>query len=100
MKGIWFWPSEAKEQTKVLQRIRREDELTTIVAALAKGQEGLSNAQVDNLLRNNSQWRTLIHMEELTALGFVEYKVQIFGDPGKYHLTDLGRSLLAQITGK
>jgi|ERR1700730_3571118 hypothetical protein len=100
MNGIWFWPSEAKEQTKVLQRIRREDELTTIVAALAKGQEGLSNAQVDNLLRNNSQWRTLIHMEELTALGFVEYKVQIFGDPGKYHLTDLGRSLLAQITGK
>jgi hypothetical protein len=100
MNGIWFWPSEAKEQTKVLQRIRREDELTTIVAALAKGQEGLSNAQVDNLLRNNSQWRTLIHMEELTALGFVEYKVQIFGDPGKYHLTDLGRSVLAQITGK
>jgi hypothetical protein len=100
MNGIWFWPSEAKEQTKVLQRIRREDELTTIVAALAKGQEGLSNAQVDNLLRNNSQWRTLIHMGELTALGFVEYKVQIFGDPGKYHLTDLGRSLLAQITGK
>jgi hypothetical protein len=100
MNGIWFWPSEAKEQTKVLQRIRREDELTTIVAALAKCQEGLSNAQVDNLLRNNSQWRTLIHMEELTALGFVEYKVQIFGDPGKYHLTDLGRSLLAQITGK
>jgi hypothetical protein len=39
-------------------------------------------------------------MIKLTALGFVQYQVQIFGDPGKYHLTDLGKNLLPQILGQ
>jgi len=97
MKGIWVWPSEPKEQGKVLQKILREDELVTILAAIAKNPEGLSNAQLDRLLANNSQWRTLLHMEELMALGFVDYHVQIFGDPGKYKLTDLGNTVLSKI---
>ena len=100
MKGIWFWPSEPKEQMKILRKIRSEDELITILTALAKSPEGLSNAQIDNLLRNNSQWRTLLHMQELIALGFVQYKVQIFGGPGKYGLTDLAKSLPPDITGQ
>ena len=95
MKGMWFWPSEPKDQAKTLRRIRQEDELTTIIAALAKGQEGLSNAEIDNLLKNNSQWRTSLHLTQLTALGFIEYKVQFFGGPGEYNLTDLGKSVIS-----
>ena len=80
MKGIWFWPSESKEQEKTLQSVLREDEFVTILLALAKGPDGLSNAQLDKLLENNSQWRTLLHVKELMALGFVEYRVQFFGE--------------------
>ena len=97
MKGIWVWPSEPKEQDKVLKAILQEDELVTILTALAKSPEGLSNAQLDKLLANNSQWRTLTHMRELMALGFVEYAVQFFGDAGKYHLTDLGKTEITKI---
>ncbi len=97
MKGIWFWPSESKEQEKTLQMVFREDELVTILLALANGPDGLSNAQLDKLLGNNSQWRTLLHIKELMALGFVEYHVQFFGDAGKYQLTELGKSIVSRI---
>ncbi len=97
MKGIWMWPSEPKEQAKVLQRILREDELSTILTALANHPEGLSNAQLDRLLANNSQWRTLPHMRELMAIGFVEYHVQFFGDSGRYQLTELGKTVVSRL---
>jgi hypothetical protein len=97
MKGIWVWPSEPKDQDKMLRRIMEEDELGAILATLAKAPEGLSNAQLDNLLSNNSQWRTLSHMRELTALGFIQYQVQFFGGAGKYELTDLGKTVVSRI---
>ena len=97
MKGIWVWPSESKDQDKTLRKIMEEDELVTILVALTKSPEGLSNAQLDRLLTNNSQWRTLSHMRELMALGFVEYHVQFFGDSGRYGLTDLGRTAVSRI---
>jgi hypothetical protein len=97
MKGIWTWPSEPKEQDKTLRRILGEDELFTILLTLMNNQEGLSNAQLDSLLKNNSQWRTLSHMRELIALGFVKYHVQFFGDPGKYQLTDLGKTVVPRL---
>ncbi len=97
MKGIWAWPSEAKDQDKTLQKVMQEDELVTILVTLAKSPEGLSNAQLDRLLSNNSQWRTLSHMRELMALGFVQYQVQFFGDAGKYELTDLGKTALSRM---
>ena len=100
MRGIWFWPSEPKEQAKVLRRIRQEDQLIAILAALAKKPAGLSNAQIDNLLKNNSQWRTLLHLRQLTALGFIEYKVQFFGGPGEYNLTDLGKNIIPRVAGQ
>jgi len=100
MKGIWVWPSEPNEQDKVLRTILREDELVTILVALAKNAGGLSNAQLDRLLANNSQWRTLSHMRELVALGFVEYHVQFFGDSGKYCLTDLGKTVVSEIQAR
>jgi lipase chaperone LimK len=97
MKGIWAWPSEPKDQEKTLRKIMQEDELVKILVALTKSPEGLSNAQLDRLLSNNSQWRTLSHMKELAALGFVQYHVQFFGEAGKYEMTDLGKAVIARI---
>jgi hypothetical protein len=97
MKGIWGWPAEPKDQDKTLQKIMEEDELITILVELAKSPEGLSNAQIDRFLSNNSQWRTLSHMKELIALGFVRYHVQFFGDAGKYEITDLGKTIVSRI---
>jgi hypothetical protein len=97
MRGIWVWPSEPKDQDKTLQKILREDGLVAILIAFANNPEGLSNAQLDRLLANNSQWRTLFHMKELMALGFVDYHVQLFGDAGKYQLTDLGKAIVSRI---
>ena len=68
MKGIWTWPSEPKEQDKTLRKVMQEDELVTILLALAKSTHGLSNSQLDRLLENNSQWRTLSHMRELDGV--------------------------------
>jgi hypothetical protein len=97
MKGIWAWPSEPKEQERVLRRVLSEDELSTIILALANHPEGLSNAKLDRLLANNSQWRTLPHMRELVAMGFVEYHVQFFGEAGIYQLTELGKMMLPRL---
>ncbi|MGH9918571.1 MAG: hypothetical protein ACRD6W_06865 [Nitrososphaerales archaeon] len=97
MKGIWAWPSDPDDQDKTLRKIMEEDELVTVLLALAKSPEGLSNAQLDRLLSNNSQWRTLSHMKELIALGFVQYHVQFFGEAGRYELTDLGKTVVSRI---
>ena len=97
MKGIWAWPTEPKEQDKTMQKILREDELVAMLVALTNHPEGLSNAQLDRILTNNSQWRTLLHMKELMALGFVDYHVQLFGDAGKYQLTELGKAIVSKI---
>jgi len=97
MKGTWFWPSEPKEQEKTLQRVLHEDEFVTILLTLAKSPEGVSNALLDKLLGNNSQWRTLLHVKELMALGFIQYQVQFFGDAGKYLLTELGQTIVSRI---
>ena len=97
MKGIWVWPAEPKEQDRTLQKILREDELVAILIALANNPGGLSNAQLDRLLTNNSQWRTFSHTKELMALGFVDYHVQLFGDAGRYQLTELGRAIVSRI---
>jgi hypothetical protein len=99
MKGIWTWPSNPKEQEETLRKIAQEDELVRILEALTQSPEGLSNAQLDKLLANNSQWRTLSHMKELLALGFVNYHIQFFGDAGKYEITDLGKTMLSKMQG-
>jgi len=97
MKGIWTWPSEPAEQAKAILKVAREDELVSILTALTESPEGLSNAELDKLLKNNSQWRTRIHLEELLATGLVQYNVQLFGNAGRYELTELGRSVMSRI---
>ena len=97
MKGLWTWPSDPAEQDKIIRKVKEEDELMTILVSLTGNPEGLSNAQLDKLLQNNSQWRTLSHVKELIALGFIRYDVQFFGDPGKYKVTDLGKTVVSKI---
>ncbi len=100
MKGTWFWPADSKSQEKTVRKIRDEDQLSKIIVAISKSPDGLSNAQIDNILANNSQWRTLWHLKELMSMNLVQYNVQFFGEAGRYVLTDLGRELLSRITGQ
>jgi len=97
LKGIWAWPSSANDQDNTLLKVMREDELATILFALEKTPQGLSNAQLDKMLTNNSQWRTLKHMRELISLGFVQYHVEFFGNAGGYTLTELGKAAIARM---
>jgi len=97
VRGLWVWSSDPKDQERVLQKVVREKEFGGILAALASNQSGLSNAQIDKMLRNNSQWRTLWYLRELTALDVVEYKADLFGEPGRYILTERGKALLAKV---
>jgi len=37
-----------------------------------------------------------LHMKELMAVGFVDYRVHLFGDAGKYQLTELGKAIMSK----
>jgi hypothetical protein len=62
---------------------------------IANSVEGLSNPELDELLADNSNWMTLWSVRQLLALGFIDYKVDLFGGPAKYTATELGRKALA-----
>ena len=94
MKGIWVWPESESEQKKTTDKIRNSERLLGILSAIAKSKDGLSNAQIDLAVRNNSQWNTRWPVSELLGLGLIEYKVDLFGDPGKYKITELGKNVL------
>jgi hypothetical protein len=65
-----------------------------------KSKEGMSNSELDELLADNSNWMTVWVVRELTALGFVQYKVDFFGGPARYVMTELGKTALSVITGQ
>ena len=94
MKGIWVWPESESEQKKTAENIRNSESLLGILSAIAKTEDGLSNAQIDLAVRNNSQWNTRWPVSELLGLGLMEYKVNLFGDSGKYTITELGKNVL------
>ena len=98
--GLWVWPSDPKAQGKLLRRVAGAQHLVPAMAAIAKSKGGLSNAELDDLIGDNSNWMTLWVVRQLTSLGFVEFKVDLFGGPAKYKLTDLGRSVLPIVTGQ
>jgi hypothetical protein len=62
--------------------------------------EGLSNSELDDLTADNSNWMTLWTVKQLTSLGFIEYRVDFFGGPARYQLTDLGRNVLGMVAGQ
>lgn len=98
--GLWVWPSDAKGQRRTLRKVAQSEHLLAAMQALAKSKGGLSNARIDDALSEFSHWQTRWVVEQLISLGFVDYKVDLFGGPGDYVLTELGRDALSAITGK
>ena len=99
-KGIWLWPSDPKLQRRALRQVSESPHLMTGLSAVAKSKDGLSNAEMAEALNDTAEWTTLWVIRQLSALGFIEFKVDFFGNPARYQATDRGREALAAITGK
>jgi len=98
--GLWVWPADAKAQRRMLRKVSQSEHLMTAMQSLVKSSDGLSNARIDDALSEYSHWQTRWVVDQLISLGFADYKVDFFGGPGKYVLTELGRNALSAITGK
>jgi hypothetical protein len=98
--GLWVWPSDPRAQRKVLRKVAEDKHLVPAMTAISKSKQGLSNAELDDLIGDNSEWMTLWIIKQLTALGFIEFKVDLFGGPARYQLTELGRNMFSIITGR
>jgi hypothetical protein len=98
--GLWIWPSDVKAQQEVLRKVAASPHLLQALTYLMSSKEGLSNSELDDLTADNSNWMTLWTVKQLTSLGFIEYKVDFFGGPAWYQLTELGRNALGMITGQ
>jgi len=99
-KGVWVWPSDSRGQKRILRRVANSPNLIAALQGIAKSIEGLSNPELDELLADNSNWMTLWSVRQLLALGFIEYKVDFFGGPARYLVTESGRNALSTITGQ
>jgi len=99
-KGLWIWPSDSKTQRIVLRKVGKSPRLMAALTAIGKSKEGMSDAELDDVINDNSEWTTLWVIRQLTALGFIEFKVDFFGNPARYQLTEAGRSALATISGQ
>ena len=98
--GVWVWPSEPRRQRKTLRMVAASPSLMIAMNAIAKKQDGMSNSELDEALGDNAEWITIWTIRQLTSLGFVDYKVDLFGGPAKYQITDLGRNAISMITGQ
>ncbi len=98
--GLWVWPSDPRAQKKTLRLVAGSQHLVQAMSAIVKSKEGLSNAELDDVIADNSTWMTLWVVRQLTSLGFIEFKVDLFGEAATYRLTDLGRNALSTITGQ
>ncbi len=97
-KGVWVWPSDPHGQQETLEKVAASPHLKAAMIALAASEEGMSNAELDDAISSSSEWTTLWIVRQLTALGFIEFKVDFFGNPARYHLTELGRTALSKMT--
>jgi hypothetical protein len=70
------------------------------LAALAKSKDGMSDSELDDAINSNSEWTTLWVIRQLTSIGFTDFKVDFFGNPATYRLTEAGRTALSTITGQ
>lgn len=84
----------------MLRRVSEAQHLVPAMAAMVKSKTGLSNSEFDDVIGDNSEWMTLWVVRQLTSLGFIEFKVDYFGGPARYLLTELGRNSLSTITGQ
>jgi len=99
-KGLWIWPSDPKAQRIVLRKVAASPHLMAALTAIGRSKEGMSDAELDDAINDNAEWTTLWVIRQLTALGFIEFRVDLFGNPARYQLTEAGRSALATITGQ
>ncbi len=99
-KGLWIWPSDPRGQRKIIRKVADSPHLAAALAAIGKSKEGMSNAELDDSISNSSEWTTLWVIRQLTSLGFIEFKVDFFGNPARYQITESGRAALAAITGQ
>jgi len=99
-KGLWIWPSDSKAQRRVLRKMMASPHLMAALTAIGKSKDGMSNAELDDAINDSSEWTTLWIVRQLMALGFLEFKVDFFGNPAKYQLTETGRVALATIIGQ
>ena len=99
-KGLWIWPSDLRDQRRVLRNAAASPHLMAALTAIGKSREGLSNAELDDAINDSSEWTTLWVVRQLTSLGFIEFKVDYFGNPARYQLTEAGRTALSTITGQ
>jgi hypothetical protein len=99
-KGLWVWPPDPRGQKKVLRKVVASPHLLAAMTALSKSKEGMSDAEIDDAINDNSEWTTLWVIRQLTSLGFIEFKVDFFGNPARYLLTESGRAALLAMTGQ
>jgi len=74
--------------------------LMAALAAIAKSKEGMSNAELPDAISDSTEWTALWVVRQLLSLGFVESKVDLFGNPIRYQLTEAGRVALSTMTGQ
>ena len=98
--GIWVWPTDQKTQRRTLRKVSRSPQLSTLLKAIAGSSEGLSNPEVSEVLGNDSGWLAIWAVRQLLSLGFVTYKTDLFGEPSRYLITDLGKRAAAIISGQ
>jgi hypothetical protein len=98
-KGVWVWPSDPRGQRRVLRKVAASPHLMAAMAAIGKSKEGISNTELAESISDGSEWTTLWAIRQLTSLGFIDFKVDFFGNPARYQLTENGRAVLPTITG-
>lgn len=96
MKGEWVWPENPKEQRKVLKNVLSNKHMLGLLTALAKSPLGLTPYEAEEAMGIANVFG-LIPIRQLQSLGFVTYKVNLYGDFGVYQITDIGMSALRQI---
>ena len=99
-KGVWVWPSDPKGQRRVLRPVAASPHLIAAMKAIGKSKEGRSNAELSDAIENTSEWTTLWVVRQLTSLGFLDFKVDFFGNAARYELSEAGRVALAMMTGQ
>jgi hypothetical protein len=99
-KGVWAWSSDPRGQRRVLKKMKSSPHLVAAMVTIGKSKEGTSNAELAEAINDGSEWTTLWVVRQLTSLGFIDFKVDFFGNPARYQLTETGRAALSMITGQ
>ena len=84
----------------MLRKVAASPHLTSAMAVISKSKEGVSNTELDDAINDSSEWTTLWVIRQLTALNFIDFRVNLFGNPARHRMSELGRAALSMITGR